>query len=272
MPREDLQPLRHNHLLKKEFEHLGLDLAAVFHFTPLDLDLENRRLESLLDFVKRYQQYGSRESMEAVEGKFIYPPIYPGIDPWSDWYRFERWMRGESVREAIVNLFPIHKEFLSEEELDDDQIESETQRLIETIESTGNGVCLAEDIPARLIYRNLMEWINEPHELSGPYGGGWIYDGCSGYCPGCFQRPWCETGSSSCWPDDEEEGKIYYIDELKPYVSASPQLLAIISKLQAEEDASFEEWKNENETKKEAGPFLDHEGLRDHSNEDELPF
>jgi len=54
MPREDLQPLHHNHLLKKEFEHLGLDLEAVFHFTPLDLDLENRRLESLLDFVKRY--------------------------------------------------------------------------------------------------------------------------------------------------------------------------------------------------------------------------
>ena len=272
MPREDLQPYRHNHLLKKEFERLGLDLEPVFHFTPLDLDLENRRLESLLDFVKRYQQYGSQETMKAVEGKFIFPPIHPGINPWSDWYRFERWMRGESVREAIVNQFPIHEKFLPEAELDDDQIESETQRLIETIEATGNGISLEDGIPARLLYRHLMEWIGEPHELFGPGGGGWYYDGCTGYCPGCFQRPWCEAGNSSCWPEDEEAGKIYYTEELEPYVSPSPQSFSIISKLQAREDAGFEKWEKENKGKKEEGPFLDHEGLRDCSGWDDLPF
>ena len=156
-------------------------------------------------------------------------PLTPALTPWSVWYRFERWLRGESVREAIVNLFPIHEKFLPDEELDDEQIESETQRLIETIEARGNGVCLQEDIPARLVHRYLMQWINKPHELTAPSGGGWYYDGCPGYCPGCFRRPWCETGNSSCWPDDEEAGKIHYTDELKPYVSASPQSLNIIS-------------------------------------------
>ena len=228
---------------------------------------------SLLDFVKRYQQYGSEEVMKKVEGEFIYPPIFPGIGPWSDWYRFERWMRGESVSEPIINQFTLHEKFLPAEELDDTKIESELERLIKAIEATGNGISLQDGVPARLAYKEIMEWAGEDHELIGSMGGGWFYDGCSGYCPGCFQRPWCEFGNSSCWREDEEAGKIHFTEELKPYVSASPQSLKIISKLQAEEDASFEKWKEENdEKKKKEGPFLDHEGLREYDDDGDLPF
>lgn len=272
MPREDIVVYQHNLRLKKQFKDLGLQLESVLDFSPFDLDLENRRLENLLDFVKDYLNLGSQETMQSVYGEFITPPIFPGISPWSDWHRFERWVKGESVREAIINQFTIHEKFLPADQVNDEKIDSELSRLIDAIEATGNGVSLSSGIPARLAYRELMEWINEAHELSGPDGGGWYYDGCGGYCPGCFQRPWCESGNSSCWTEDEEAGKIHYIDELKPYVSASPQSFAIISKLQAEEDARFEKWKKENKHKKEGGPFLDHEGLRDYSGDGDLPF
>ena len=67
MPPLDIEPFRHNLALKQEFDLLGLDLAEVFDFTPLDLDLENRRLENLLDFVRKYQQYGSQQMMELAD-------------------------------------------------------------------------------------------------------------------------------------------------------------------------------------------------------------
>lgn len=267
MPREDLQIYELNLSLKKVFKELNLELEPIFYFTPLDLDSENRRLEHLLDFVKRYQQYGSQEVMKKVEGEFIYPPIYPGISPWSDWTCFERWIQGKPVREPLLNQFSLHEKFRPAADIPDSEIEAETDRLISYIRKTGNGISLNDGIPIRLVYSNLMEWIKEPHE----FGGGWTFDGCSGYCPGCFQRPWCETGNSSCWPEDEEIQKIHYTEELKKFVSSSPQSYSIISKLQAAEDEEREKWKLENEEKKDK-PFLDYEGLRDYNDDDDLPF
>lgn len=271
MPREDLQPLKRNFQLKKAFEKLGLDPAPVLDFTPLDLDLENRRLESLLDFTLAYKKLGGREKMELVHGECTWPPIMPGIDPESDWYRFGRWVRGESVRDSILNQFSLHEKFRPEADIPDSEIEAELDRLLGHINETGNGVSLRDDIPARLVYRNLMEWIGEPHELNGPQSGGWFYDGCSGWCPGCFQRPWCDSGNSSCWPEDEAAGEIHYTDDVKKYVSASPQSFEIIAKLQAEEDADFEKWKAENKGM-DKGPYLDHDGLTDFDGGDDLPF
>lgn len=72
-------------------------------------------------------------------------------------------------------------------------------------------------------------------------------DGCSGYCPDCYQRPWCETGRSSCWTEDEKIGEMYLPDSVRKYVSASPVSLEILSKYQAEEDEKFAKWKAANE-------------------------
>jgi hypothetical protein len=52
-----------------------------------------------------------------------------------------------------------------------------------------------------------------------------------------MQRPWCSSGQENCWTEDEEAGKMALIDELKPYVSASPQSLAILQESKAERDA-----------------------------------
>ena len=103
MAKEDIASYQRNLALKQEFKFLGLDLAEVMEFSPLDLDLENLRLENLLDFVHRYRKHGSREAME---GEFLFPPIFPGIDPDSDWYRFELWMEGKPTRMTLADQLP----------------------------------------------------------------------------------------------------------------------------------------------------------------------
>ncbi len=75
---QDIEPYRQNLALKQAFVDMGLDLQEVFDdFTPLDLDRENRRLQALLDFVKKYQEVGSLEAMELVAGGFCFSPIRP---------------------------------------------------------------------------------------------------------------------------------------------------------------------------------------------------
>ena len=237
MSNQELVPYQQNLRFKQAFKDLGLNLAEVFTFTPMDLDLENRRLKNLLTFVKKYQQYGSQEVMELEEGDYCFPPISPGISPESDWYRFELWLQGEPIRKTISEQLPKTFKIKNPAEIPEAEIEAELEKLLDAVEQAGYGISLNEGIPARLVYKAVMEWIGEEFELSGPGGGGWFFDGCSGYCPGCMQRPWCETGLNCCWSEDEEAGKMFLIDELKDYVSASPQSLVILQETQAEKDA-----------------------------------
>lgn len=255
MPQEDVAPYQQNLALKKTFQQRRLDIAEVMQFTPFDLDLENNRLAHLLDFVNQYQRYGSQEAMEAVAGEFLFPPIFPGISPESDWYRFEQWMQGRPVRQKLVEQLPESVVLRKPEEIDETEIEAELERLEIALERAGYGISLNFGVPARLVYAFLYEELGETVELHGQ-GEGWFFDGCSGYCPGCFQRPWCDTGESACWSEDEEAGKMHLIDELADFVSAGPQSLEILRKLQSAEDAAFEKFKAEN-----PGPdFGDSEG------------
>ena len=232
----DLLPLQQNLTLKRHFANRGLDLKAVMDFTPLDLDLENRRLHNLADFIEEYERYGSREVMEAVKGEFQFPPIFPGISPENDWYRFELWLRDEAIQKPLADMLPDQQPFRKPEELDDEEIETELNRLLEAIEEANIGVGLNEGLPSRLLYAYLHETLGETFEVSN---GGWSIDGCSGYCPGCIQRPWCETGQGGCWTEDEEAGKMHLTEDLAPYVSASTQSLALLIKAQEEENATY---------------------------------
>ncbi len=244
MAKEDIAPLRHNLALKQTFNQLVLDLNEVMEFSPFDLDLENRRLESLLDFVHRFQKYGSQETMELIEGRYQFPPIFPGISPENDWYRFELWLQGQPTRTNMIAQLPNGFVLKRPEELTEEAIGAALDDLIEVLSNLGYGVSLQEAIPPRLVYENLLEHLGEDFEFDP--GGGWCYDGCGGYCPGCFQRPWCEVGSSSCWPEDEEAGKMHLIESLNRFVSPSPQSLEILQRFQAEEDARSAKYQEEN--------------------------
>jgi hypothetical protein len=246
MAKKDLNPYLQNLSLKQEFELLGLELNEVMEFTPFDLDLENRRLQQLINFVKRYQDYGSRKIMETIENGYVFPPIFPGISPDSDWYRFEQWMQGKPVRKKVSEQMTEGTTFRKPGEIGDDEIEAELDRLEQALADAGFGIDLNPEIPPRLVYGYLYEELDETLELDMPGNGGWCLGGCGGYCPGCIQRPWCETGQSSCWGEDEEAGKMCLTEEVSTFVSASPQSLDILRELQAIQDASFEKFKNEN--------------------------
>jgi hypothetical protein len=246
MPKEDIAPYQKNLAYKHAFKKLQLDLKEVMDFTPLDLDLENRRLENLFDFVYKYKRFGSQEAMEAVAGTFLFPPIFPGISPESDWYRFEQWMQQKPVRKKLSEQLPETLLLRAPESIPEQEIEAELERLENALEQAGYGVSLNDGIPARLIYAFLYEVLGESIELGRP-GGGWVFDGCSGDCPGCFQRPWCDTGYSSCFPEDENAGEMHLIDDLKSYVSASPQSLEILQKDQSETDKTLEKFKARNQ-------------------------
>ena len=244
MAKEDIAPYQHNLTLKQEFKLLGLDLTEVMEFSPFNLDSENQRLENLLDFVHRYRKCGSQKTMELIEGDFVFPPIFPGISPDSDWYRFELWLQGLPTRMILSAQLPKTFVLKKPQDLTDEEIGTALEELEEALEEAGYGVSLNGGIPARLVYEYLVESLGETFELDN--GGGWHLDGCSGYCPDCFQRPWCDTGESSCWTEDEAAGKMSLIEALNPYLSASPQSLQILQKLQAEHDADFAKFEAEN--------------------------
>lgn len=56
MSKTDAQIYLDNAKLKATFQKMDLDLAAIFQYTPRDLALENRRMESLLKFVKKFEE------------------------------------------------------------------------------------------------------------------------------------------------------------------------------------------------------------------------
>jgi hypothetical protein len=247
MAKSDILPYQRNLKLLKEFQSLGLDIKEVMKFSALDLDLENRRLENLLDFIQRYRKCGSdQKAMELISGNYEFPPIYPGIEPESDWYRFELWLEGKPTRLTLAEQMPQTIKFKKPEELSDEELPAALEQLCEAIENTGTGLSL-NDIPDRLLYTYLIDRLGDTFELSNPKGfGGWNIDGCSGYCPGCFQRPWCESGQSSCWTEDEEAAKMRLPEELKNFVSASPQSLEILQRFQAIEDERSAKYAREN--------------------------
>lgn len=224
-----------NRRLKNEFRKLGLKPEDVLEKTPFNPELENRQLENLLDFVLAYLKCESREVMRLTNRPF--PPIFPFISPESDWYRFERWMKGLSVRETIKNQLP--KDFVVRplNSIPEEELPKVLSGLMNTLNQNGFSVSLPK-MPDRLIYNFVTEWLNEETELCPT--GSWVFSGCSGYCPGCIQRPWCNIGQDCCWTEDEVAGKMVFPKEAELYVSASPVSLALLKKAQEHEDREFE--------------------------------
>ena len=77
---------------------------------------------------------------------------------------------------------------------------------------------MADGMPDRLLYEELLELLEEDFELLAP-GTTCIVDGCTGYCPDCRSRPWCDNGLMR-WPEDEEAHCMVVPDRVKAFVSA----------------------------------------------------
>jgi hypothetical protein len=221
-----------NQNLKSEFERRGLDLSQVWQPTPEDLALENRQLRSLLDWVEKFEECPNRKEMEA-QG-YLYPPINPGIDPDNDWFLFRRWMQGKPTRVAPIKRLPPALALAAPEKLTDEEIEALLEKLTDELAEFHIAVDLKEGVPPRLVYEHLLETLKEELELL--CGGAWHLDGCTGYCPGCFQRPWCEGGGELCWQEDEAAGHMVFAESARRYASPSPVSLELLRRSQAEHD------------------------------------
>lgn len=227
-----------NQNLKKEFSDRGLDLSQVFIPNPGDLEEENHSLKLLLFWIEKYSELGSRRKMEAAGYEF--PPVQPGLTPENDWYRFENWINGiqtkVNFREILESLnFPEDPDKLTE-----DEINSKMEKLEEIINAYRVSIGFNRGLPPRIKFLLLLECLEDDLELL--VHGGWTLDGCSGYCPGCLQRPWCESSSEICWNEDSEAGEMYLVEKVKRYVSASPVSLKILEENQAELDKRMEEF------------------------------
>jgi hypothetical protein len=239
MPNHHIDLHLHNQSLKSAFAVRGLDLSQVWQPTPDDLERENCQLERLLEWVEKYETCPDRAQMEA-EG-YEFPPVYPGIDPDSDWLCFELWMQNKPVRAKMkeqlnppagVSLAGLLKR--DPQEMTDVEIEIELEKLYTCLENTNFSIDLTEGLPARFVYTMVREALEEEFEFI--VGGGWHIDGCSGVCPECLQRPWCKSGQELCWREDEEAGEIHFPEAVRRYVSPSPVSLALLQKSQAEHD------------------------------------
>jgi len=125
------------------------------------------------------------------------------MDPDTDWLRFERWMRHEPLEWKFTDEFgPV----AGPDGLTDDEVADELTRVSRLLEARGVLVSLQEGVPARLALRYLARTLSETgFEITGA-ASWWNLDGCHGFCPECFQRPWCDVGACSTWPEDEEAG------------------------------------------------------------------
>ncbi len=212
--------------LKSEFIRRGLDPEAVWEPLGEDPEVHLRQLRKLLDWVEVYETHRDRETLE--EMGYLYPPVHPCIDPESDWLRFERWMAGEPVTHTLRQHLPEDAAFPPAEKLSDEDISAKIEILTEGLEKMSCQLVTNPDIPPRLTYAYLREYLDKPMELLGP--GMWNLDGCTGYCPECFQRPWCETGGEIVWQEDEDAGEMFLTDEVREYVSPTRFSLAILRK------------------------------------------
>lgn len=207
------QALRKNRALRKRFKELELDVEDVWSPSPGNVELENCQLGSLLGWVLAYRACPDRQKLEARG--YMYPPIDPDCDPETDWLIFESWMQGKPVAWRFEDEFgPI----APAADLTDEEIVDRMCELTGRLADRQVIVEYQDGVPLKLAYselrRNLLE---SEFEIMAP-GTTCHLTGCTGYCPDCFQRPWCEMGKDLSWPEDEKLGSMAMPAACRPFV------------------------------------------------------
>ncbi len=187
-----------NEALRSAFRELGLDPLEVW-VPPDDLCVANRQLRHLLRWACAYRQCPDRKQL-VLDG-FEYPPVEPDLGPENDWFLFERWMRGEPLRWTLRAEMAGRR---PADQMDDREIVTAVEEIRGLLAARGVSLDLRDGTPARAAYEYLLKTLTEEDfEHTGP-GVVTHLDGCSGYCPDCFQRPWCDLGQEEQWEQDGE--------------------------------------------------------------------
>jgi hypothetical protein len=106
-------------------------------------------------------------------------------------------------KRTIRSLFPDGFEFPPADGLTRRELSAKLNQILLILEDHGICLDLVGKVPDRMVYDHLLqEALNDEIPLELPEGFHYHMDGCDGYCPECFQRPYCETGKDP-WPEDE---------------------------------------------------------------------
>jgi len=171
----DDDPLaQENERLKQELRILGRDPDVFDGLLPDELNL---RLQKAVEFAE--------EVREAELLGHEPPPSF--LDPLSpDWMPDIDDMVHREAEELLGADFPL----VPDSEMSDEVLIRRLHDALDRLAEKGIGFGIIESVPERIAYRYLMEELSEGMDIMP----GWVVDGCSGDCEGCFQLPYCETG------------------------------------------------------------------------------
>ena len=138
-------------------------------------------------------------------------------------------------RKAASKKYPVIKDdfkaFRDISNISDDEVAEELDYLEQLLEQHSIVLdFLDKNLPNRLSYHYLSEYLTENSFPLLASGGTCHITGCSGYCPDCFLRPWCEYGSTK-WKEDEGLGKMHLPAILDNFVSATPFSLKLLEEV-----------------------------------------
>jgi len=195
---------------------MRLDSYKVCPTLTGELERETLLLRDLMDWVMKYKKLLNRKEMEA-EG-YDFPPVTPDIDPDTDWLLFENWINGKPTTMSLGDI----NEFFRIKDVDkvtDNEINCELDTIYDLLAKCSICIELAEELPPKLEYNYLREELNDEDFQHLAPGMTIHIDGCSCYCPGCVQRPWCERGITK-FDEDVEAGKMVVPPEVNKYLKS----------------------------------------------------
>jgi hypothetical protein len=151
----------------------------------LDLSLENKTLEDELHLKTGAKVHSFEEIDPEIHNQFLKNVL----------------AFGEAQNEPevpIKSLFPDDFKFPDEKTYSDEQVTQKLDEIFKILSAHHVEFGFANEIPDRVLYKHLVEKVIPEDTVSAPLtqAGFWVLDGCTGNCPDCFQKEFCETGKN----------------------------------------------------------------------------
>ena len=107
------------------------------------------------------------------------------------------------VQIKILTLFPIDFNFIPENELSDEALSDKFDEILDVLARHNIYLSLVSDCPERIAYQYVLdEVLKMETPVTYPEDMQHVIDGCGGWCPDCFQLPYCDSAKET-WTEDE---------------------------------------------------------------------